>query len=247
MIDGSPAVLRLYYQLGVRYLTLTHGCHTSWADSCGPKEPLHDGINEFGRQMIAEMNRMGMLVDLSHVSHETMRQVLNHTRAPVIFSHSSAFALCPDPRNVPDDVLARLRETDGVVMVNFYSGFITCDPAERGTAADVADHIEHIVRIAGGEHVGLGADFDGVDRLPVGLDDVASYPNLIAELIRRRMDEKTIAGLLGKNLLRVWRRVEQYRDSQVNGGLVLEDFQHLEKQCAVAGEFLTIQSYAAAD
>ncbi|KAJ3147970.1 dipeptidase 1 (renal) [Geranomyces variabilis] len=212
-IDNSLAALRQYYDLGVRYLTLTHVCNTAWADSAGaPNPPLHGGLTPtFGRAVIAEMNRIGMMVDLSHVSHATMRDVLDATLAPVIFSHSSAAAICKIERNVPDDVLAKLdansTRTDGVVMVNFYPRFVSC--AAESSLEAVADHIEHIARVAGWKHVGLGSDFDGIDVVPVGLEDVSKYPYLIAELLRRGATTEQVEGVVGENLLRVMERVEK--------------------------------------
>jgi membrane dipeptidase len=162
-------------------------------------------LSKEGYELIKELNRLGMLIDLAHVSHQVMHNVLDVSKSPVIWSHSSAFALCSSPRNVPDDVLVRLRETDGVVMVNFASFFIACDNEDkRGTLSNVADHIEHIAEVAGYEHVGIGADYDGVPQLPVGLEDVSKYPDLIEELKRRGWNRTQVHGVLGSNLLRVW-------------------------------------------
>lgn len=158
------------------------------------------------------MNRLGMMVDISHVSHATMNAVLNVTRAPVLFSHSSSNTLCNIERNVPDSVLQRLNETDGVVMVNFYNTFVQCDPDKEATLADVADHIEHIASVAGHHRVGLGADYNGIQSTPKGLEDVSHYPDLFAELIRRGWSDEQLIGLSGRNLLRVWRKVEEVRD-----------------------------------
>jgi membrane dipeptidase len=226
-INGNLAVLRQFRRAGVLYMTLCHAHTTSWADSA-TDAPQHEGLSEFGEEVVREMNRVGMLVDLSHVSADTMRDALRVSRAPVIFSHSSAYALTPHPRNVPDDVLRLVHQNGGVVMVNFYPGFVSDavrlwsadrsgeearqkalhpnDPA--AAAAGLADHVEHIRDVAGVDNVGIGADFDGVPFTTDGLNDVGDYPNLFAELIRRGWSDADLAKLAGGNLLRVLRRAE---------------------------------------
>lgn len=243
-IENSLGVLRAFRRLGVRYLTLTHANTIDWADAA-TDSARHDGLTAFGEAVVREMNRLGILVDLSHVSPATMLDALRVSEAPVIFSHSSARALADHPRNVPDEVLRELRRNGGVVMVNFYSGFVDpeaarrmarmfevqrefarrypndparaqaeyeawrrANPIPRGTVATVADHIDHIVRVAGIDHVGLGSDFDGVSVLPEGLEDVSRYPALTAELLRRGYREADIAKILGGNLLRVLRQAD---------------------------------------
>lgn len=213
-IENSLLNLRRLYDRGARYMTLTHSRNTEWADSA-TDQPEHNGLTEFGREIVREMNCIGMLVDLSHVSPKTMHDVLDIAQAPVIFSHSSARALCDHPRNVPDDVLRRLPENGGVVMINFMSGFIAptetlrADREARGTYKDVADHVEHVIRLAGIDHVGIGSDYDGVRRLPVGLEDVACYPHLTEELVQRGYDREQIHKVLGGNALRALRAAEE--------------------------------------
>jgi len=225
-IGSSLAILRSLYELGVRYMTLTHGCNTPWADAAqvesGNFPPRSNGISQFGEKVVHEMNRLGMLVDLSHVSSDVMRQVLDTTYAPVIFSHSGARSVCSNPRNVPDDVLERIPEVGGVVMVNFYSCFVIDDCREKdATVTDVVKHINHIRRVAGVDHVGLGGDFNGIDQLPVGLEDVSKYPNVFAALIEDEEFEWTdedLGKLAGQNLIRTFREVEEIRDSMTSGG-----------------------------
>jgi membrane dipeptidase len=244
-IGNSPAALRQYYALGARYMTLSHSKNNDWADSA-TDDPDHDGLTPFGKAIVREMNRLGMMVDLSHVSPKTMRDALAETKAPVIFSHSSARALMDHPRNVPDDVLKLLPANGGVVMVNFYPGFLSdayrrrmaerdaedarlknlysgqperreaaladwdkAHPPVEATLADVADHVEHVAKVAGHDHVGIGSDFDGIDgTAPKGLEGVEAYPALLAELARRGWSDADLAKLAGGNLLRVMERVE---------------------------------------
>ncbi len=243
-IDNSLGVLRMYYALGARYMTLTHTESLDWADSATDQPKCH-GLSPFGEQVVLEMNRLGMLVDISHVSVETMKHALRVSRAPVIASHSSAYALAPHPRNVPDDVLRLVAKNGGVVMVNFYSGFITPEgarasremfrvyrelkarypnekdlqtamgqwvkehPVPRGSVHNVVDHIEHIIKVAGVDHVGLGSDFDGINTVPYQLEDVSCYPNITQELLNRGYSKDDILKILGGNLLRAFRAAER--------------------------------------
>jgi membrane dipeptidase len=243
-IGNSLAVLRQLYGSGARYMTITHSSNNDWADSA-TADPVHGGLTPFGKLVIAEMNRLGMLVDLSHVSPKTMHDILDVAAAPVIFSHSSARALTDHPRNVPDDVLRRVQEKDGVVMITWVPGFVSekvrahgaakdaeearlkalyrgqpeklkselarweaANPAPRATVQDVADHIDHVVKVAGADHVGLGADLDGITTTPEGLDSVATYPRLFAELVRRGYTDVQLKGIAGRNVLRVLRKAE---------------------------------------
>ncbi|MFC1619646.1 dipeptidase [Candidatus Neomarinimicrobiota bacterium] len=243
-INNSLALLRQLYQVGARYLTITHWNSSDWADAA-TVPPQHNGLTPFGEEVIREMNRLGMMVDLSHVSPETMNDALDVTKAPIIFSHSSARAICNHPRNVPDEVLKRVKKNDGIVMVTFVTSYVSEavrlykaeEQAEKARLSDlhledpaavesgmkswktehiqpvvpislIADHIDHIRDIAGIDHVGIGSDFDGISTTPVGLEDVAGFPNLIAELLQRGYDEKEVQKVAGLNLLRVFREVE---------------------------------------
>lgn len=238
-MENSLGVLRTFFDLGVRYMTLTHNETLDWCDAA-TDEAKHGGLSSFGEEVIREMNRLGMLVDISHVSADAMRDVLRVSSAPVIASHSSAFALAAHPRNVPDDVLRGVAENGGVVMVNFYPGFILQElapngerakaieairakhddeaaakeaveawkrehPRPRGTLQDVVDHIDHIVKVAGIDHVGLGSDYDGIPTVPEQLDDVAAFPNITQELIARGYSATDIHKVLGQNLIRAFR------------------------------------------
>jgi membrane dipeptidase len=244
VLENSLGALRMYYELGARYLTLTHNIHTDWADSAA-LPPVHGGLTPFGESVVLEMNRLGMLVDLSHVSEGTMDDALRVAKAPVIFSHSSARAVCDVPRNVPDQILRRVTHNGGVVMVTFVAGFIdpeiarveklisdevrqrsenVTDATERSqiaravrdkytmpvtTIARVADHVDHIRKVAGVEHVGIGGDFDGNDEWPEGLNDVSTYPKLFAELISRGWTDRELKMLAGENVLRALEKAEK--------------------------------------
>ena len=243
-IENSLGALRTYYRLGVRYMTLTHFKTHDWSDSA-TDAPRHGGLTRFGQEVVKEMNRLGMLVDLSHVSADTMNDALDVTQAPVIFSHSSARALTPHPRNVPDEVLKRLPANGGVVMVTFISAFtvrgkeheawekgfaeasggsklgddnydaeytkyVAVHPEPRSTLKDVADHVEHIRKVAGVDHVGLGSDFyDSKTDMAIGLEDTSRYPYLFAELIRRGWTDAELVKLSRGNLLRAFRGAEE--------------------------------------
>jgi membrane dipeptidase len=243
-IGDSLAVLRQTYLAGARYMTLTHSDHTNWADSA-TQPPRHNGLTELGREVVREMNRLGMLVDLSHVSPKTMHDALDVTEAPVIFSHSSARAVASHPRNVPDDVLLRVRENGGVVMVTFVPPFLSdaawnwyaaregakkalevlhpeepdaaekaltdwkaANPAPATSITDVANHIDHMRKVAGVDHIGIGSDFDGISTTPVDLTGVEDFPALFAELLRRGYSDEDLKKIAGGNVLRVMREVE---------------------------------------
>ncbi|KAI1157500.1 renal dipeptidase [Nemania serpens] len=206
-IGNSASVLRMYHALGVRYASLTHTCHNKYADSEEPAQPLHGGLSEAGRVMVAEMNRLGMIVDLSHASFDTQRDTLYISCAPVIFSHSNAYSLYNHTRNVPDDVLELLRQNQGVIMVTFYPQFLAND-SSKASLTQVADHIQYIGEKIGYKHVGVGSDFDGMASGPSGLEDVSKYPNLVVELQRRDVQEADMLGIMGRNFIRVLQAVE---------------------------------------
>ena len=241
-IENSLGALRAFAELGVRYMTLTHWETLDWADAA-TDSAKHDGLTPFGEQVVLEMNRVGMLVDLSHVSDATMMDALRVSRAPVFYSHSSARALANHVRNVPDSILRIVGQKNGVVMVNFNPGFVSeavrvygdsvqawaralraagADSTTRtdslrawtargpkATLKQAADHIEHIRDVAGVDHVGLGSDFDGITDVPVGLEDVSKFPDLVAELLRRGWSEADVRKVVGLNALRVMRDAER--------------------------------------
>jgi len=213
-IESSLGALRAYFDLGVRYMTLTHGKTIDWADSA-TDAARHCGLTRFGEEVVREMNRLGMLVDLSHASDETMEDALRVSEAPVIFSHSSARALCDHPRNVPDSVLAKMKANGGVVMVTFVNAFVSPEwasgrmPKIPVTIAQVADHVDHVREVAGADHVGLGGDFDGNDSWPEGLSDVSGYPRLLAELVRRGWSDEDLGKLASGNVLRAMRQAQR--------------------------------------
>ncbi|KAL4967881.1 dipeptidase [Aspergillus stella-maris] len=223
-IGSSAATLRLYHSLGARYTTLTHMCHNEYADSATPKKPLHNGLSTRGRDMVLEMNRLGMAVDLAHVSVKTMHDALDTSKAPVIFSHSSVYALCPHERNVPDDVLLRLKENRGVIMITFFPAYTRCDDSKAATLSDVADHIQHVGNLIGYEYIGIGSDFDGMEDVIEGLEDVSKYPALIEELLRRGVSVPDVAGVIGGNILRAMAEIERVSADMIAHGITpLED------------------------
>lgn len=244
-IANSLAVLRSFHRLGARYMTITHSRTLDWADAAGD-DPMHDGLTKFGEEVIHEMNRLGMLVDISHVTPATMKDAISVSDAPVMFSHSNARAISGHPRNVPDDVLQMLPGKDGLVMVTFVQSFTSeelrqwyaerdgyqekieslyggqpdsvsakmeewMDENEmpRSTLEQVADHIDHIKEVVGVDYIGIGGDYDGVSSLPLGLEDVSTYPALFAELLSRGYTEEELEKIAGLNMLRVMRGMEE--------------------------------------
>ncbi|MFH8288944.1 dipeptidase [Streptomyces sp. NPDC018059] len=264
-INNSLATLRALHTLGVRYMTLTHNDNIAWADSA-TDEPGVGGLSPFGHEVVREMNRVGMLVDLSHVAATTMRAALDTSVAPVIFSHSSARAVCDHPRNIPDDVLERLPGNGGVAMVTFVPKFVlqaavdwtaaadenmrahgfhhldttpeamkvheafeASNPRPIATAATVADHLDHMREVAGVDHIGIGGDYDGTAFTPDGLDDVAGYPNLIAELLGRGWSKADLAKLTWQNAVRVLGAAEDVaRDEQARRGPSVATLEQLD-------------------
>lgn len=248
-IGSNLGVLRQFFAMGARYMTLTHNSNTPWADAA-TDNPKHNGLTDFGKDVVREMNRLGMLVDLSHVSEKVMMDALDVARAPVIFSHSGARGVTPHPRNVPDSVLARLPENGGIVMVVALPRFINEDlrqwdarrnaeiarlrvvhlgnpeaaatamdawlagnPEPKSTISDVADHFDHIRKVAGVEHIGIGGDYDGMPTGPVGMEDVSGYPALFLELARRGYSQAELEMIASRNALRVLRAAEAYAAS----------------------------------
>ncbi|HKI02295.1 MAG TPA: dipeptidase [Thermoanaerobaculia bacterium] len=275
-IHNSLAALRQLYEAGARYMTITHSKNTDWADSA-TDAPKHGGLTRFGEEVVKEMNRLGMLVDLSHVSPETMKKALAVAQAPAIFSHSSARALNAHPRNVPDDVLQLLAKNGGLVMVTFVPSFVSeevrawnsvqdaeearlkalhpgdpervkreleawekAHPVPRATLAQVADHVEHVRKVAGIDHVGIGSDFDGITSVPLGLEGVGDYPALLGELLRRGWTDAEVKKLAGENALRVFREAEdaakRLKKERPASDALIEELDGGMKETAAAGK-----------
>jgi len=211
-IEDSLRLLRRYYVLGARYMTLTHMNTNNWADACcdldDAKVKHHNGLTDFGKQVVREMNRLGMMVDISHVSDKTFWDVLEISRTPVIASHSSCRALCNVPRDMTDDMIRALARKGGVIQINFNPGFLTTRKSPPANVEDAAAHIDHAAKIGGIDAVGIGSDFDGIENVPVGLEDVSRFPNLTRALLARGYTVSDIRKIYGGNLLRVMRAVE---------------------------------------
>jgi len=233
-IEDSLSALRQFYRLGVRYITLTHTNTNNWADSAGginnPAEKRHGGLSDFGREVVLEMNRLGMMVDISHVADDTFWDCIETSQAPLIASHSSCRALTNVPRNMTDDMLRALAKNGGVVMINFYNGFINTEyakpgdptpakPANTATMDMLMRHFEHAIKVAGVDHVGIGSDFDGVDgMLPGGMEDVSKLPAITYELLKRGYSDADVKKVLGENLLRVMSEAERVRQKMQASG-----------------------------
>ncbi|WP_110169479.1 dipeptidase [Luteitalea pratensis] len=271
-IDSSIATLRMMHRLGAGYMTLTHSKNVPWADSCSDT-PKVQGLSPFGEEVVREMNRLGMLVDLSHVSPDTMADAIRVSQAPVIFSHSDARAVADSVRNVPDDILRQIPKNGGIVMVTFVPGFISqeaaehsrrstaeterlraqfpgdaaaqkkgldvwtaANPAPRATLAQVADHIDHIRKVAGIDHIGLGSDFDGITSVVQGLENVSTYPALLGELSRRGYADDDIAKISSRNILRVMRAAEavatRLQPTATPSIKTIEDMDHVTRRGA---------------
>ncbi|KAK5914997.1 hypothetical protein CesoFtcFv8_000632 [Champsocephalus esox] len=219
-IDSSLPALRMFYQLGVRSMALTHTCNTPWAESSSKLYNVYqrqnNSLTHFGKAVVEEMNRLGMIVDLSHTSWETAWAALKHSRAPVIFSHSSSFSICNHERNVPDWLLQELKKKQGLIMVNLHSKFISC--RDEANISHVADHFDHIKKVIGAESIGIGGDYEGAVSFPRGLEDVSKYPALILELLQRNWTESELADVLRRNFLRVFEEVERVRDQLKSTG-----------------------------
>ncbi len=212
-IEDSLRLLRDYYALGIRYMTLTHSNTNHWADSSGDvtKEGVqhHNGLTDLGKEVVREMNRLGMIVDISHVADKTFWDALEVSRAPIFASHSSCRALADVPRNMTDEMIVALAKKGGVVQINFNCGFLTTAKPEHATLADVVAHIDHVKNIAGVDAVGIGSDFDGVECTPDGIEDVSKFPNLTRALLEKGYSAEDIRKIYGGNLLRVMRAVEK--------------------------------------
>jgi membrane dipeptidase len=215
-IEDSLGILRNFYALGVRYMTLTHANTNNWADSCGdiddPAVTHHNGLTEFGRDVVREMNRLGMMVDISHVADKTFWDALETSGAPVFASHSSCRALCDVPRNMTDEMIRAMAKKGGVIQINFNAGFLTLRKDPPASLDDVVAHIDHAVKVGGIDAVGIGSDFDGIDQAPVGLDDVSRFPNLTRALLAKGYSARDIQKIYSGNLLRFMRAVESARD-----------------------------------